>query len=490
MAIYSTDFSTGTAGSLPSGWTVEYAGEANASHVIYVNPDTGKKEFRLYHEIGGGGFPTNISYSSAGSSSNSEILALIATPLDSGVLRLLMRYAPGGPSYYSATMWNLTTQENINISIQEVNSGAYSNLASSTSTGIPIGTTSWIRARVDGTTVSYKAWAYGTPEPSAWVSRTDSTLTSGNVGIEYVKRTGETMDIRIQYFAAATAGETAPFPASVEADKSNTGKIYVQGPIDSTGGGSQMGGWGTFGLGALFGGEASQAGETVHNQDQAGKLRVQAIVDSTQTGKLRVQANNSQDQTGKLRVQIHSTKDQTGQFRIASEPTRPIQGALRIQQTYDTPQTGKLRVAIEQTQDQNGILRVSQLSNRDQTGKLRIMGHPERDQTGKLRVQAVLDQTQTGRLRVQAILDRPQTGVLNIIEFYPQEQSGSVSINNPVITQGGYIPQWAPVGEIDEAEISESGTVIPKFASEGTFEQPTDIDVGMYVPKTIEKGNL
>lgn len=78
---------------------------------------------------------------------------------------------------------------------------------------IDLDTWYWGRFRLASTTLRFRVWEMGTPEPSAWdVDQTDSSLSSGWVGVG-TNATSTLAKGDFDYYAVSTDGSTVPVPS-------------------------------------------------------------------------------------------------------------------------------------------------------------------------------------------------------------------------------------------------------------------------------------
>ena len=517
MAIYSTDFSSNTLGTQPSDW---YNGRGSGTPIdsltptsatIVADPTTGYNQLRLLVPSTSSSAAMYLMYTPVNSDANRanvETLMLSKFVAGGGDIGSVSRFTYGTqPTHYTGRNRDMAAYTKPSAWAQKTVSNVFTDL-----TLEALVTTSskndwvWTRTRVNGTTIQYKAWKQGTAEPASWKDgATDSSITGvGAVGLNWYKiESTVDLDVRVAYFAAGTNGDTVPLPTflanktqsgrvrvKATQDRTTTGRVSVYIPEPDSGSTAISGGVGTFAMGAMFGGIAAWAGDTTADKPQTGQLSVRGIYDKTQGGRLRISGITLRNQTGRLRITGIVNRTQSGRLRISSEPIRAQSGRVRVSKTLTTTQQGRVRISVLAYKTQSGRLRVYKITDRTIGGRLAVLGNVARTQLGRLRVQALLNQTQSGRIRIQATLDRVQTGKLNIIRHYTQTQSGAIRVYNPIIDQGGYIPQWPNAGPIEEAENVDTGTVIPTVPSESVFEQADTPDTGTYTPQTIEKGNF
>lgn len=144
------------------------------------------------------GTPTN--FLGTQSIRDADILAWVTPPpmtsayVDSGVA---LRYVAAGGTFYQVSAYYSTANNNGNYTIQLKRKPANTLINPDVNTSIPGGTAIWYRMEAQGvnpTTLRWKVWQDGTPEPSAWMgSATDSTLQMqmpGGVGIECYANSG------------------------------------------------------------------------------------------------------------------------------------------------------------------------------------------------------------------------------------------------------------------------------------------------------------
>jgi hypothetical protein len=134
---------------------------------------------------------------------------ITSTYVDEG---LAVRYVAAGGTFYQLSAYYSTGNNNGNYTVQLKRKPANTVINPDFNTTIPGGTAIWLRLQAQGvnpTTLNWKIWQDGTPEPSAWTgSGVDSTTamqTAGGVGVEAFSNTG-TPTAAFNGFTAAKLG--------------------------------------------------------------------------------------------------------------------------------------------------------------------------------------------------------------------------------------------------------------------------------------------
>ena len=212
MATYSTDFSGGTIGSPPSGWT--------------LRQNTGIPVYSLENTEGAGWGPAGQTLKCVMSSdahhlfcwdtldsvsADMELLTLCraSTRTDDAGCSLATRYANPSGSNWSGYM---VRRRGENIQIIE-KSGTGETVHSTHATGMDADAWAWMRLRVNGSAIKAKIWAAFEPEPTTWTAEiTDTTTTaagwSGLMGYDSVSD-----PFYFAWFSAGSGGDNAPMPA-------------------------------------------------------------------------------------------------------------------------------------------------------------------------------------------------------------------------------------------------------------------------------------
>jgi len=115
---------------------------------------------------------------------------------DSGVA---VRYVAASGTFYQVSAYYATSNNNGNYTVQLKRKPENVEINPDVSTTIPGGTALWIRFEAQGaypTTLRWKVWQDGTPEPAAWTGTgSDSTSAdqgAGGVGVEAYVDSGST----------------------------------------------------------------------------------------------------------------------------------------------------------------------------------------------------------------------------------------------------------------------------------------------------------
>lgn len=216
---YQTDFGSDTLGSTPANWTPQASSTDDNWNVIEEASGHGAQALEF---DAGNPAPHALQWDTVPSTaSDVEVLQLVRVPdLSSGdtVGRIRARFDGTG---YTADI------EATRFQIYETESG--DRLATG---GSPEPDTwYWMRFRLDGETLSLKAWQYGDTEPDSWLLEvTDSTHTSGWAGV------GSYQAARTEWswVSAGVGGASAPKPettvknATIDAE---TGTIQTTGGV-------------------------------------------------------------------------------------------------------------------------------------------------------------------------------------------------------------------------------------------------------------------
>lgn len=120
--------------------------------------------------------------------------AISSAYLDSGIA---VRYVASGGTFYQVSAYYATGNNNGDYTVQLKRKPTNTLITPDFNTSIPGGTAIWIRLEAQGvnpTTLRWKIWQDGTPEPATWTgSATDSTSAmqrAGGVGVEAYANTG------------------------------------------------------------------------------------------------------------------------------------------------------------------------------------------------------------------------------------------------------------------------------------------------------------
>jgi lysophospholipase L1-like esterase len=242
----SIGFDATSAGSVPTDW----AAKVGTWQVGTVNP-TGAHTHTFGSTTHGDG---DVALNT-GISAVADMSLLYAQQIPTGTwagtsspnISIVLRSDSGNANNYTIVLSNTGTAGQAKyIAFKKVsggfsvinNAGALAGNAAGATTWSP-GTTMWIRAQVQGTTISLRAWHAGSSEPSTWdLSFTDSSISAaGYAGFYYSLDTGSAIamgvdEVQVQSIGAEALGVTTPGTQTAGVAMTVSG-TYTNGPPSS-----------------------------------------------------------------------------------------------------------------------------------------------------------------------------------------------------------------------------------------------------------------
>lgn len=242
MATYQVDFTSDAVGSPPSGWTNRYATDW-AYNVVDSDPTArGGKCLKLLGSSTTRGYRL-LSYDAMDSVGDADCLYRVKVPGS------LYYYSNSGPFlwgrasgavgsqsaylFYAYGSWAAYLSEAVSGSFSDrrgpVTLGA-SNYLDFNYSSLNYGW-GWMRFRVSNTSIKWKIWMCGMPEPSGWMlSTTDNTLSSGWWGIGNGAPSSETA-MYCDYASFETGGGSAPFPSNETSTEQRIYQSFLQAAL-------------------------------------------------------------------------------------------------------------------------------------------------------------------------------------------------------------------------------------------------------------------
>ncbi|EMA26356.1 Ig-like domain-containing protein [Haloarcula argentinensis] len=194
--------------SLPD-WTPRWDGDPSNWSVVSGDSNTGN----AYVEFSASSADSHaMSWDDVGKHADTEVLGLVrvgsASTGSDGWGRLIGRGgvdASGNMVGYST--WFVQSDSDIKLRVEKDFGGSQTTLAETTAASNPLEEWSYLRLRIEGTSVKAKNWSYGSTEPDSWdIEVTDGDVTdSGWTGIGSWSGDAQLFD----FFSVGTNGEPA-----------------------------------------------------------------------------------------------------------------------------------------------------------------------------------------------------------------------------------------------------------------------------------------
>lgn len=377
----------------------------------------------------------------------------------------------------------------------------------------------WLRARVSGTTVQYKAWADGSPEPGSWQSATSSTVNgAGFAAIGSWQGTGTRY---YSHVGIGTNGDSAPTSAvNTTLAVNNVGiTTSLSSPTLSTSHtpvvilGMIYGGWG----GAMHGGTPYASGPNllqniINAADMQVDVSMQAVA-LVQQHMLSISESivgTTIDNISLLQEHILGIDD----IILETDSTNVDLGTEAILGTSPIlVGTTSTEIALIQhyTLDIDDIV-----TNTTTDNVVMIQGYsiqpdaitvPTSTSTVNLIMQYILDMDNMSVNTTIDDINLVQNHILQTLDVITETSLSSPEliviqplqvddIIVPVIVEklsdrmNIYVPGFTTGGVLEQAEIDGEGILIPSFSRNGEFEQFAEEYSGLYIPQQTDKGKL
>lgn len=184
------------------------------------------------------------------------------------------------------------------------------------------------------------------------------------------------------YGSAGGVGSAGVLIVTSTEEHTQSGYSVITEPLSFNSNGAITGGYGAFGFGAIFGGEAQTSGLMDHKYDQSGFANIKVTNSVTQTGTATIASLVTKTQSGYSRIQTSSLKTQLGYATIQYAYLKEQLGFASIKGTTSRTQTGYARIQHYVSKTQPGYANIlSEVSN-EQTGFADIFGDTIHDQGG------------------------------------------------------------------------------------------------------------